>query len=248
MSLTHNKLSVLDIHKMREILKMVGKEHVGRTKRETINLFINLVKRNKRKKKKKKKIKNVYTDMDLFVAQVIEQSYRTERKEEIGGLIYRKDLSTPLWAHYSNKERVVIGIHGADDIELNILAIRKFIDPSSTSDILNEVCDMLNDLLDDERDIIVAGHSVGGYAINNCLSERDYPYSFISFGSYTPQINPEWSNNKVRKHLYKTDWLANNLLKADNNCLVYDSKGVNTHGLFLYLNKKKMNKNFVKKN
>ena len=189
-----------------------------------------------------------FNDMDLLVAQIISQSYKKDRQSEVSGLRYRGDLSTSLVAHYEDDGRIILGIHGADDFALNFLALQRTLMPNITQDILDKVCEKFDSLLNDQRDVIVGGHSIGGHAINTCISRHDYPFKFITYASFTPRRNREWSRNRVRKHLFETDWLANNLIKEDNNCLIYKTLHPNSHGLFNFLNKDKMNKSLVSDN
>lgn len=188
-----------------------------------------------------------FTSTDLLVAKVIREGYKRKenRIKTIKGMMYKNNKSTSLYAHYEDNKRIIVGIHGADDVKLNILAIKKFIKIKDDDKIVKRVCRKLDSLLDSNKEIIIGGHSIGGYMINSCLENKDYPFKFISYGSYTPRIKRKWSMNKVRKHLYKTDWLSNKLLERENNVLVYDSNGINTHGLFNFLDMRQMNKNSV---
>lgn len=203
------------------------------------------------KHKKKEECVVCFNDTDLLVAKIVSASYnkRKDRPREIQELKYVDSLSTDLVAHYENVHIIILGIHGADDLKLTGIAINSFISENRIFPTIEAVCKKLDSLLNVNKEVMVGGHSIGGFAINHCVEKEDYPYKFISYGAYAPRKNRRWSRNRVRKHLYTTDWLSNNLIKEDNNVIVYENKlSPNTHGLFNYLDKDKMNKNLVTDN
>ena len=190
-----------------------------------------------------------YTDDDMLIITIVGESYtkRSDRKTIVEGYKYIDSLSTDLVAHYEDSEDIILGIHGADDIKLTGIAAVSKLDKNKTFKTIDVVCEKLDSLLSSYKNVIVGGHSIGGYAINHCLTKYDYPYKFVSFGAYAPRPNREWAMNKVRKHLYKTDWLSNNLIKTENNCMVYnETTAINSHGLFMYKNQDRMNRNLLK--
>lgn len=188
-----------------------------------------------------------FTEEDHLLALIIRQSYRKkkDRKPKFKGYTYIDKESKGIYAHYENDTTILLGIHGADDVKFNLFGLKSFLKIGNTDDIKNRVCKKLDKLQMSGKKVIVGGHSIGGFIINHCLGKKDYPFKFISYGSYTPRVNKNWSLNKVRKHIYDTDWLASKLISRPHNVNVYHSSKLNTHALFNFLDKKQMNKNSI---
>ena len=198
---------------------------------------------------------NKYTRVDQFMANVIKQAYIGKHKRlkkmnfENLNLKYNKRSSSNLWAQYENKNNIVLGIHGADNLKLNLLGIKLLIDMYIDSKILNRICKKIIKISKNKKNVIIAGHSLGGFAINICLKNgHKLTKNLISFGSYTPKIDNSFSNNQVRKHLFMNDIFAKKLLLGDklNNMFVYKNERlINSHSLSNFLRYNMMNNSLI---
>lgn len=134
---------------------------------------------------------------------------------------YVKEKSTDLWCWYENNDVILIGIHGADDIRLNILAIQQFINPEKIEPEIEMFCDTHKELSESDKGVFIAAHSLGTWILSSCelINDNDN-ISAILFGPYAPvkegrKIDIMASNPRFKKIFYDNDWFAKNLLKND---------------------------------
>ena len=88
--------------------------------------------------------------------------------------------------------------------------------------------------------------------ILNCATKDEF--RFTGFGTFTTkQDRKKYARTLGRKHTYTNDFLSNQLHEApvQRNMLKYKAKAFtktffNSHGLFNFLDIKKMNKNIMK--
>ena len=197
-----------------------------------------------------------YGDVDLLMAQMISESYKNPDDRKKGFtfrdelFIYHRDKSNNLYAHYEGRDNIFVAIHGADDLALNFTALRFSLNINAQDDIINEFCGKYEELTKSHKNVILGGHSIGGFAINKCMERSNVKLQAITYASFHPKLESDWGARRVRKHLYSNDWLANNILnhsqQYDTN--VYRPSGLgifNGHALGLYLNRDKMNSSLI---
>tara|TARA_R110000851_G_scaffold227254_2_gene380097 strand:+ start:83 stop:832 length:750 start_codon:yes stop_codon:yes gene_type:complete len=190
-----------------------------------------------------------FVKVDLLGIEIIEQAYknRNSRKKSIKylglDLKYINNQSTDLWAHYEDNKNILVAFHGASNIELNILSLKTAVKGKATQESLKKGCEKYTKMVNNKKNVIFFGHSLGGFIINRCQDTQNNPINGIVYGSYQVRRNDEWATrNNIRKHFYENDFLANTLLKSEKikNLNVYKKqgkftiKGTNTHGLFNY--------------
>ena len=197
-----------------------------------------------------------YGEIDLLMAQMISQAYA---KPDARQLIftyknetfhYRQDKSNGLYAHYEGDVNIFVAIHGADDLALNLTALRFALDINAQDDIINAFCDKYDELAKSNKNVILGGHSIGGFAINKCMERNAVKLQAITYGAFHPKQESDWGARKVRKHLYTNDWLSNNILNHSQqyDTHLYQPNGLailNGHALGLYLDQDKMNRNMI---
>ena len=138
---------------------------------------------------------------------------------------YFKELSTDLFSHYENDNTVIVSIHGADDVKLNVLAIKQFFKTTTNS----QVCSKLRTLKNSNKKVYVTCHSLGCYLTATCYKQLGYDYPTVMFGPFIPKIDSTTkylaSNPNIKKILYQQDLFAKELLniKERRNVVVYSN-------------------------
>ncbi|KKL49844.1 hypothetical protein LCGC14_2311420, partial [marine sediment metagenome] len=139
--------------------------------------------------------------------------------------------------------------HGADTLNLTLKSLLLVIDKNVRLNVIDKLCKKIEKISKSKKNILIAGHSLGGFAINLCIKENpNIKGDYISYGSYTPRKDKDFAKNKVRKHLYENDFFANNLLSSrkKRNMLIYRNKFLlNSHSLKNFLNFEQMNKDLI---
>jgi len=175
-----------------------------------------------------------YTDIDRDLTEIIVQSYKGVNKRKlfmnVGGveLRYNKELSTSLYSHYENDETIVVGVHGANDIQLNLVAIKSFLKPNKEIEQVEKFCNKYDEVMKSNKKVFFATHSLGGFMVSHCNVNRGGNPTALMLGAYTPGttfgVNKNIAlNPNFKKVLFKNDWLSNNVLKikASNNVVVF---------------------------
>jgi hypothetical protein len=73
-----------------------------------------------------------YTNIHRDFARLVIITYKDEDKRPRTFTLdgeqfkYRNEKSSELWAWYENKDIILVGVHGADDLKLNSIAIGQF--------------------------------------------------------------------------------------------------------------------------
>ncbi len=197
-----------------------------------------------------------YTEVDLLMAQMISESYKNPNHRQRDFVyknetfVYHREKSNSLYAHYEGRYNIFVAIHGADDLALNVTALRFALNINAQDDIINQFCDKYEELTKSNKNVILGGHSIGGFAINKCMERSNVKLQAITYGAFHPKLESDWGARKVRKHLYINDWLSNNVLNHSQqyDTHTYRPSGLalfNGHALGLYLDRDKMNRNMI---
>ncbi len=205
-------------------------------------------------------ISKKYTDVDLLMANIIQQSYQpiTKRKNVVNYqdlyLLQQKDKSNDLWAHYEDGGNILVGIHGVNSVESAIIGSKKFINDKAEEDIFKKLDKKYKELLKSNKNVIIAGHSLGGFSINKSYEKQDVKLKAIVFASYQPNNNKNWASRyNIRKHLYLNDFIASNVMNdadpIDLHIYVPTTLKLklNGHTINNFLDKKQLNNSILVK-
>jgi len=167
-----------------------------------------------------------YTTSIQDLAKLCKEAYKeTNKRQRIFNILgkdhyYDEDRSNGLYCFYENAEVILIGIHGADDFRLSLLAVEQFISPARNAPEIDKFCKLHTELLQDTRPKIVAAHSLGGWVISECESKLlNNHYEGVLFAPYTPTksgsiVDFMSQTSKFKKIFYDNDFFANNLLEV----------------------------------
>lgn len=193
-----------------------------------------------------------YDDTLLFLARVIFQSYNSpsSRKSKLTFdntiLTYKPEKSNNLYCHYENDDMILVGIHGADDIRLNITAIGVFLSENILLSAVRDICSKYDELIKEDKPVFIAAHSLGAYSVVECSLRHSKKIKSFLYAPYTPRtfgrVHTEIRQaTHFKKILYSNDWLARNMLQGKNplrDTLVFQpsiKNFINTHGISTYL-------------
>jgi endonuclease/exonuclease/phosphatase family metal-dependent hydrolase len=173
---------------------------------------------------------------------------------------YNKSKSTGLYCHYENNIHILLGIHGADNVELNLIALGHFYNNNSLNPLIEDFCIKHAELVNDPREVMLVGHSLGCWIVAHC--ENVNPNNDIGgvfFSPYIPDKNSKQSRfigqtSKFKKILYDNDWIASNILDIplNSNILVFTPRVrgqtfINGHSIKHFdASPSEMNRDFVK--
>ena len=174
-----------------------------------------------------------YTEIDKELAFLITWIYRepeTRPKQlKVNNKIYNYNLekSTDLWGLYEGEDRNIVGIHGASNMELTLLAINQVIDDTKMQPIIEEFCDFLDELeKETDKEIFLVAHSLGCWIISSCETIRGH--SDNKGVMYAPYVPLSDKNDKSRF-----------IIENDRYRKIYYDN--DPAGYFLYLSKLKSN-------
>ena len=98
---------------------------------------------------------NIYTSVDLLLADIVVQAYKVERLPSISfgdrTLNYNPDKSSDMWAHYEDEDNVIVGVHGANSFEFLLLALNEALTLKQEEEIFERFCVKYEELLDEEK-------------------------------------------------------------------------------------------------
>ena len=194
---------------------------------------------------------NLYTSVDVLLATVVKEAYEKDRVAQItfGERVftYMPEKSAGMWAHYESDLNVLVGLHGATIDEYHLIALNEALGLTKEEVVFEEFCVKYEELLKESKRVIVAGHSIGGLAVQKCWERHVRKLPAITFAAYTPRLNTGWAQNIVRKWVFRNDWLSSNQLKIDNPVNLHPITPTSTisffngHGMANYLDKDLVN-------
>ena len=176
-------------------------------------------------------------------------------------LMYEIEKSNELYSHYENKDVIIVSIHGANTIELNLTSIIGFLAPNIISIETERFCGKYVELLNvKDKKVFLVGHSLGNFMIASCSLKHGKSLTSIMFAPYVPSEKSKvghhlGTNPKFKKLFYKQDFFANNLIKISNqlkNTLLFSNGNIianikhrKNHAIKLF--NQDINKDFVKR-
>lgn len=178
------------------------------------------------------------SDKYILLSQGLNESYKSKNKRKNKLNIssfefeYNINKSSDLWAHYENESSIIVFIHGATAFEQQLTAISKFLKPSAESKVILEFCRKYDSLIQEKKEIMLVGHSLGAWAIAEC-SRGKKKIPSILFGPYMPQVDSNIVRNMkttqvFHKIFFTNDFFANNLLKGSGlvNAVVFSPSNI----------------------
>lgn len=202
---------------------------------------------------------SIFTEQDKLLADLVNIAYKAPSKRPIvfkfinNRLKYNSERSTDLYALYEDTANIIFAIHGATTVEENIAAISVLRGQEEGERLFRQVCDVYQQLLDNDKEVIVASHSLGSFSANLCGERLGKHLRHVSFGAYLPNVRPSFARNLSRKHVYSNDFLANKVLKSSPiNTLEYkrqlqSRQFLNGHTITNFLDKRRLNKDLAKR-
>ena len=102
-------------------------------------------------------------------------------------------------------------------MEEQLQAVKKFLSSSAESSVVSNFCSKYRELMNEEKEVILVGHSLGSFAIIECSMRFGKVFKSFLFSPYTPSATSKITNHSrnessFKKILFAEDWLANNLL------------------------------------
>lgn len=169
------------------------------------------------------KITPTIQEFAILVQEAYKDKDKRRRKFILAGNEhnYIKENSTQLWCWYEDEKVILLGIHGADDWKLNIVAINQFINPDKVDKEIKNFCKIREKLLNTNKAIFIGAHSLGTWIVSSCELEEQSNIEAVMFGLYVPRADSPKaqimaSNKNFKKIFYDNDWFANNILKINN--------------------------------
>ena len=194
-----------------------------------------------------------FNQLTRDVIEIISDAYKAvdERPQKIilNGveLDYRPDLSTSLYSHYENAATIILGIHGANDTQLNRLAITQVINPDIANEDIQQFCSKFRSIISGHsKQVFLFSHSLGFWLTASCKESLSLPFVFgLSIGGFapnstSPQIKNIAKSRVFKKILFDNDWLASTILDVEpkHNVLVLRPYSVQSrvygHGVSAY--------------
>ena len=166
---------------------------------------------------------------------------------------YNSERSTDLYALYEDDLNIIFAIHGATNVEENIAAFSVFRGKEEGEKLFRQVCAVYQELLDDDKEVIVASHSLGSFSVNLCGERLGKHLRHVSFSAYLPNVRPSFARNLSRKMVYSNDFLANKVLKSSPiNLLEFrrqlqSRQFLNGHTIINFIDKRRLNKDLAKR-
>jgi hypothetical protein len=150
---------------------------------------------------------------------------------------------------YENKDIILVGVHGADDLKLNSIAIGQFLDTERSESEISKFCSIHKELINSPKSVFISAHSLGTWIVSSCeILNPNNKIEGIFFGSYfvnqkSPKSDFMATTSRYKKIFYDNDWFANGLLKMPelNNAIILTPitnplSFVNGHSISLYDN------------
>lgn len=153
------------------------------------------------------------------LTNIIGEAYKdvNSRQDKMYGMILNRKYSNGICAIYESKKTIICGIHGASSIGLTLEAITRFFNSSRGSLSLRDVKNALKYLNTQQRNVIIASHSLGSHLYSQASMSIGTRFTHYGFSCYSPNPFNKVSINLARdnlsiKHIGVEDKLSNSLL------------------------------------
>ena len=174
------------------------------------------------------------------LSRIIQETYKNRKMRRTRmpfrnmTLDYQRGMSNNRFSYYTTTGFVLFSIHGADNLSLNITAIKKYINENMITDDVNSICHQYRKVLPElvkNNAIMICAHSLGCYISAECM-KKTRPYKSVFFAPYIPKKDGNTSymmaNNDFKKLIYTSDPFAKNGLeiKPQRNLFVFERNNI----------------------
>lgn len=173
-----------------------------------------------------------YSDTLLQFASMLWDAYmpikeRRKRFNINGEEVFLRPLqSTQEWSWFENNSVVILAIHGADNNEKTMFALKGFLKPNQETELYTPFLNKYRKALKTQKQVYLIGHSLGGSAVGYALKSGGNGLGCV-FAPYVNRIDDSVSrylasSPNIKKLFFDTDWLSTTLMKLNPvNLIVY---------------------------
>lgn len=185
-----------------------------------------------------------YTELLSFLADVIKITYndKERRPNKLNvfntELIYNLEKSCCMFSHYETEDFILVGVKGVSNLFTLFIGFGQGLRRDKPTKYVERFCKKYEDLLREDKQVFLIGHSLGAYAITSCSMKYSKKIKSFLFAPYVPEMFGKVWNEYQKPHLkkifYRNDPIANKLyLRPSNlkNALIFKPKSMfmNTH-------------------